>query len=427
MLIHTINQGDTMSTLSQQYQLDLEHIAIANGLTSASSLVIGQAIIIPLTATVTEHRTNAGETLADIAQQYGVTISAVQQMNQLHNPALIEVGVPLHIPAIDKQPLEINAYCEAFSEVGAALVREASPSLTYLSPFSYLVKADGTLLAPEDGLLIDSSYEHSLMPMMVITNLHNGTFDSQITHTIFHDNIVQQRLLEQITSTMLLKGYTALNVDFEYVLPEDRLAYNQFLRTLTDRLHQHELLVATSLAPKTSSQQTGILYEAHDYEAHGQIVDFVTLMTYEWGWSGGPPRAVAPLNEIVKVLNYALSVIPANKIMLGMPLYGYDWSLPYVQGGNWAQPISSQEAIKRAATNNVPIQYDETAQSPYYYYTDEQQKQHIVWFEDARSIQAKLNIAKAHQLRGLSYWVLGLACPQNWTLIDNNVTVSKLL
>jgi spore germination protein len=110
---------------------------------------------------------------------------------------------------------------------------------------------------------------------------------------------------------------------------------------------------------------------------------------------------------------------------MGQNLYGYDWTLPYVPGGQYARAVSPQRAIEIAAENKVSIRYDYTAQAPYFDYTDAAGKQHRVWFEDARSIQAKFNLVKELGLRGVSYWKLGLSFPQNWLLIEDNFNVVK--
>jgi spore germination protein len=182
--------------------------------------------------------------------------------------------------------------------------------------------------------------------------------------------------------------------------------------------------MSTALAPKTSAGQKGKWYEGHDYRAHGQISDFVVIMTYEWGYSGGPAMAVSPIDQVRRVLDYAVTDIPSNKILMGQNLYGYDWTLPFVQG-TVAKAVSPQAAIQLAARHNVPIQYDTKAQAPHFRYRGEDGKQHEVWFEDARSIQAKFDLIKEMNLRGMSYWKLGLPFPQNWLLIVDNFDVVK--
>jgi spore germination protein len=197
------------------------------------------------------------------------------------------------------------------------------------------------------------------------------------------------------------------------------------LRKAKRRFEREGWLLSTALAPKTSATQRGRWYEAHDYRAHGQIVDFVVIMTYEWGYSGGPPMAVSPIGPVRRVLEYAISEMPASKIMMGQNLYGYDWTLPYVPGGPYARAISPQQAIRLAAQYNVAIEYDPKAQAPHFRYRDENGKEHEVWFEDARSIQAKFDLVKELGLRGISYWKLGLDFPQNWLLLTDNFTVVK--
>lgn len=148
-------------------------------------------------------------------------------------------------------------------------------------------------------------------------------------------------------------------------------------------------------------------------------------MTYEWGWAGGPPWAIAPINEVKRVLDYAVTVIPRNKILMGIPLYGRDWRIPWVQG-TIASTVTYMQAISRALQYGVPIQYNETYQSPFFRYTDASGQQHEVWFEDARSYQAKYETIKEYGLRGASYWALNLESIPNWPVLISNFRVAKL-
>ncbi len=235
---------------------------------------------------------------------------------------------------------------------------------------------------------------------------------------------IVERLLTNIVNIMRRKGYLGLNIDFENVLPEDRENYNRFIRLAVDRLHPLGYSVSSALAPKTSAAQTGLLYTAHDYPAHGRILDFIVLMTYEWGYRLGPPRAISPIDQIRLVLDYAVSVMPRNKLFLGFQIYARDWLLPHVQGQE-AETFSNKEATERAIRYGAAIQYDTVAQSPWYRYTDAQGRRHEVWFEDARSAQAKFDTAKAYGLRGISYWALGPAYPENWALLEDNFIIRK--
>src|SRR5699024_4952060 len=144
-----------------------------------------------------------------------------------------------------------------------------------------------------------------------------------------------------------------------------------------------------------------------------------------WGYSAGPPLPVSPINEVQKVLDYAISVMPSDKILMGQNLYGYDWTLPFVQGESFARAISPQQAIAIAREHGVEIQFDETAQAPFFNYFDTEGLEHIVWFEDARSIQAKFDLIKQLNLNGIAYWKLGLSFPENLLLLDINFSIEK--
>src|SRR5690606_36100907 len=138
-----------------------------------------------------------------------------------------------------------------------------------------------------------------------------------------------------------------------------------------------------------------------------------------------PPMPVSPIGPVREVVNYALTEIPASKIMLGQNMYGYDWTLPFVEGGPYARALSPQQAIQLALDENAAISYDYRAQAPYFRYVDAQDRSHEVWFEDARSIQAKFNLIRELGLRGISYWKLGLSFPQNWLLLSDNFNIVK--
>jgi spore germination protein len=277
-----------------------------------------------------------------------------------------------------------------------------------------------------DEYALEGARSGGAAPMMALTNIEQDAFSAELGEAILGSEAVQNRLLERVLGIMRQKGFRALNIDFEHLRPADRESYNAFLAKARDRVHESGYLLSTALAPKVSGAQTGAWYEAHDYPAHGQIVDFVVIMTYEWGWSGGPPRAVAPLNEVERVIRYATESMPAQKILMGIPLYGYDWTLPYVQGGPYAKVVSPQDALALAVEHWVPIRYDPSAQSPFFTYGDEAGKEHVVWFEDARSIQAKFDLVKRYGLRGVSYWKLPIDSPQNWQLLNDNFRVRKL-
>lgn len=369
-----------------------------------------------------------GEQLIQIAAAFRVSPESIIAANGLPNPDNLLTGqsliIPTAEPVIQKTAAAVNGYLYFLGQSGASIVNEAGPYLSILTPFSYVVKENGDLTTIDDDPLIRASYANGVLPMMCIVNFSSTAKGQNIAHAVLNSQTAIQNLISNIIVIMNLKGYRGLNIDFEYVLPEDRERYNEFLQITADRLHQEGFFISTAAAPKTGPEQRGLLYEAIDYAVHGRIMDFVILMTYEWGYRLGPPQAISPLNQIRRVLDYAVTVIPRDKIYFGFQIYARDWLLPHIQGQE-AETFSCQEALIRAAEHNAVIQYDETAQSPFYRYQDDRGRMHEVWFEDARSAQAKFDTVKEYSLAGISYWALGYPFPQNWTLLDYNFDVMK--
>ncbi|WP_312116420.1 glycoside hydrolase family 18 protein [Brevibacillus reuszeri] len=425
MQIHVVESGQTLSSIAETYGTTPAAIEKANELPNPDNLVIGQAMVIPIEGSY--YWVKQGDTLYTIGQRYQISAAELARVNGISQYRPLQIGQKLYIPPRPRRAADFNAYAEPKRTVSPALeadVRQAAPHLTYLAPFSFRIKRDGTLQRPAlDDFQAIAKDNHVLL-MLVVTNLEKDQFSSELGGLILNNEELQNKLLDTIIQTAKELGMGDIHFDMEALPAQDRDAYVRFLRKARDRAHAAGLMMSVALAPKTSAQQQGKWYAAHDYKAIGELADFVVIMTYEWGYSGGPPMAVSPIGPVRRVLQYALTEMPAEKILMGQNLYGYDWTLPY-QPGTTAKALSPQAAIALAAKHNVHIQYDYRAQAPFFEYTDDENKKHQVWFEDARSIQAKFNLVKQLGLRGVSYWKLGLPFPQNWLLIESNFRVRK--
>ncbi|RCW64595.1 LysM peptidoglycan-binding domain-containing protein [Saliterribacillus persicus] len=427
MQIHVVRPGDNLYAIANSYGTTYELIAAANELDFPEQLVVGQSLVIPIDGNF--YTVKAGDSLYSIGQRFGITANELASINQISVNQPLTIGMRLYLPAPPKRNIEVNAYVEPIGDTVSPTLQNAAEkhakNLTFLAPFSYRVTDQGELIAPplDDFKTIAANNQAQLM--LVVTNLREGAFDQELGRKIVTDEAVQDTLLSNIIEVANNIGFKDIHFDFEFLPPETRENYNQFLRKAKERLQAEGLLISTALAPKTSREQEGAWYEAHDYRAHGEIVDFVVLMTYEWGYSGGPARAVSPIGPVRDVVTYALSEMPAEKIFLGQNLYGYDWTLPYVEGGEFAKALSPNQAVNLAREQRVEIQYDYEEQAPFFYYSDNEGNRHEVWFEDARSIQAKFDLIKELHLRGISYWKLGLAFPQNWLLLSDQFNITK--
>lgn len=426
MTIHVVQQGETLGTIAEQYGVTADRLILDNELPNPDNLVVGQSMIVRIPTEV--HTVVEGDTLAGIAQTYGITTKEILRNNPwvAGEKGLIP-GQTLLI-GYERGPILDTAliigYLYPF--INRIVHRETLPFLTYQSLFTYGFTPEGNLVPIEDNELIAIGYEAGVPPIMVLAPMSaEMTFDTQIAHDMFVNQEGQNRLIENITATMLEKGYVGLDIDFEFIRPEDRGLFINFITNVKNSLQPLGLLTLVALAPKTSGEMTGLLYEAHDYPAIGAIADLVLLMTYEWGYLFGPPMATAPVNNVRQVLEYGVSVIPNDKILMGIPNYSYDWALPFIKGESMAEALSNQEAIARAAEYGVTIEFDETAQAPFYYYTNAEGVEHVVWFDDARSMDAKLRLIPELQLRGAGIWQIMNFFPALYMTINELFTIEE--
>lgn len=385
---------------------------------------------------------SSGDSLWSIANQYGVSLDVLSSVNEIDPNTGLVPGQTLIIPSSNRivdpfyyrtpyyyrAPIEVNAYIRANDPNAVNLVNKYAPYLTYFSVSSYRATASGDITQVEDMKILNAIENTNAVPMLVVTNFTGEEFSPNITRELFTKAEAKERFVTNLLTILTAKRYFAVNIDFEENYPEDRELYNEFLRYITPRIKEKGVLVSTTIAPKISATEPAAWFGGldHDYAAHGQIVDFVILMSYDiGGWFSGPPAAVSPLPKMREILNYATSEIPNDKILLGLPLYGYDWKLPFDPAVDFAETIGPREAVNRAREQGAKIQYDYNVQAPYFNYYDEARNEHIVWFEDARSMEAKLALINEYNLRGVSYFILGRSFPENWALLSDMFTTKK--
>lgn len=284
MLIYTVKPGDTLAAVSRRYGLSPIRIAADNGLSDMSRLVPGQNLLINVDSV--RYILEEGQTLFSLSQEYGVPLEELIEANPELNPLDLRPGETVMIPVArreQRRPILVNGY--AYPSINTNSLNCVLPFLTFISPFSYKLTPTAELVSPDDSNLIFRAQRSAVMPIMVVTNIFDGGFSTETLSGILSSPELQDRLIGNILAELTGKNYYGVNMDIEYIAPEDRERYNAFLERLTERLHNEGFIVMTALAPKISSDQPGLLYEAHDYAAQGRIVDYIILMTYEWGYT----------------------------------------------------------------------------------------------------------------------------------------------
>lgn len=372
---------------------------------------------------------NPGDNVDRIAAQHQVTAEQVIYANQLVYPYELAVGQALFIPSYpDPKPergAAANGY--AYTYISPWVLEQTLSYLTELSVFSYGFSNGGYLIPPpqDDVWMTEQARAAGVLPILTLTPLGaDGRFNNSLISAVVNSPQAKENLFAQLAQVMIQKGYGGLDIDFEYIKAEDRNAFTAFVGEAAERMHELGFQVSVALAPKTSADQRGLLYEGKDYRALGQAADHVLLMTYEWGYKYGPNMAVAPLNMVRRVVDYAVTEIPPEKIMLGIPNYGYDWPLPFVRGETEALTIGNVEAVRIAVRNGAQIQFDPVAASPYFRYVREG-TEHEVWFEDVRSLKDKYALVTEYGLRGCGFWQIMRLFRASWLLLSDTFWIEK--
>ena len=297
----------------------------------------------------------------------------------------------------------VNGY--AYPSISEETLAWWLPRLTWLSAFSYGFTAEGRLVNLADENLVTAANAAGVRPMMVLTPLDaEGRFNDNIAAAVFEDPEAQTNLIDNIEANLHAKNMGGVDFDFEYIPRVYAADYVELVARTQTRLSPQGYLTSVALAPKVRADQPGVLYEGHDYAGMGRAADYCLLMTYEWGYTYGEPMAVSPINHVRRVLEYGLTEIPAEKILMGMSNYGYDWALPFVRGESKAEKLTNYQAQARAEYYGVPVEWDATAQAPFYTYATPAGVKHVVWFENERSWQARLALVAEYGLAGISIW-----------------------
>lgn len=370
-----------------------------------------------------------GDSVDYIAEVNNVPVEELIYDNQILYPYRLAVGQALYIREIraeDRRGVYINGYAYPF--IDAEVLDESLNYLSALSVFSYGFTPEGELIYPNinDEWMINEARNQGVSPILTLTPLDaNGNFSNVLIHNMLLNETAIDNLISNLLTTVVEQGFVGVDVDFEYIFAEDRDRFTTFVARLTDTLNQYGYEVSVALAPKTSSDQPGLLYEGKDYAGLGAAANNVLLMTYEWGYTYSEPRAVAPVNLVRRVIEYGLTQIPSDKVDMGIPNYGYDWPLPYEKGVTKARTIGNIEAVRIAADYGAVIMYDEVAQTPYFNYVDNEGILHEVWFEDVRSIKAKIGLIEEYNLRGAGYWQIMRLFRAGWLLLADTYAIMR--
>jgi len=431
-LMYTVVPGDTLHKLAQIFNTSVQVIAEVNDIEDPNYIEAGSELVIPGWIGI-EYTVRPGDTLWSIGRQFGVSPGLIARVNRIENPSLIfpwqALIIPQQVPDVIKQETETIAYVFPDGPGLREALDAAGQCLTYAALFQFRVDGAGGLIEPEGAQeAVEACKQQGIAPMAVVTNWRGDLFQPDLARSIMADSATRTQTISSIQSVLRRLELYGVNVDFENMFPEDRPLYTRFIRELRDSLKPDGYLVTIAVAPKDADRPNAPWVGTFDYAALGELVDIMYIMTYEWGWIGGPPMPIAPINQVRRVLAYATSIVPSDKILQGIPLYGYDWPLPDTPESR-AAALSLAEVYDLAYRRGASIGYDDISQSPWLRYSDEGGVRHELWFEDPRSLRVKFELAQEFALRGVGFWSnhnAHYAFGQIWSLLCDTFSVVRL-
>jgi spore germination protein YaaH len=308
---------------------------------------------------------------------------------------------------------------------GASTVLTYRRDFTEVSPWMYGLASNGRIAAqysPGQAASVNTEIRRlraaGLRVVPTLANITAGRWSYQPVAAILHDPARRKQQVAAIAALVRAHGYAGIDIDYENLRAGDRQAFTAFITQLAAALHAEGKILSVALFAKTTNTGVDQRNVAQDYAAIGRVADQVRIMAYDYHWGSSAPGPVAPIRWVRDVLRYAKHQIPAHKIILGVGLYGYDWS------GGHGTALSWLRAFQLSTRYHARPQYDAASQAPWFTYTDASGRGHVVWFENKASAQAKFGAAEGSQIGGVFLWMFGYEDTGTWAALRHTLPVS---
>jgi spore germination protein len=231
-------------------------------------------------------------------------------------------------------------------------------------------------------------------------------------HQLLTNQSSKKLLIGNLLDEVKKNGYDGVNIDFELMGYQDAGRFTSFLRDLKTSLGPDKTLSVAVFA-RTGKETWPTPYQ---YREIGQIADRVVVMAYDYSYTTSKPGPVAPLWWVKEVTDYMVKNIPREKILLGMPTYGYNWS-----PGNPTVTVTAKKLAEIENRYTVQKFFDMASMSPYYIYYDENGDRHEIWLENEQSLNEKWKVATNNRLAGISFWRIGNGFDDLYRVLETNL------
>jgi spore germination protein len=426
MEIHVVQNGETLQSIAENYKLSVDSLMQENGLESSDTISTGQSLVIVKPDVIKTVR--EGDSLDDIATEFNISLIQLYANNPyLAEREFIYPGDTIAISYQSKGIITTHGNTVPYIDI--TTLKKTLPYLTYLSVLNYTATQDGTITTYyDDTEIIQISKDYGVAPLMLLTTLTiQGIANIREDFDLILNEEFQNRQIEHILEILNTKGYYGINISLQYLSQSNIQLYESYLNKVTSRINQEGYPVFITINTNLSEVNRETFFEKIDYSLMNQLAQNIIFMSYEWAANTNPPSPISSINELDAYLEYILNFIPSEKIIIGVATIGYDWELPYIPGISSVNYLSFDRLADLAYIYKAVIEFDEISQTPYFLYTTEMKVKHIVWFIDARSINASLELLEKYELKGISIWNITVFNPQLWLIINSQYEIEKII
>lgn len=295
---------------------------------------------------------------------------------------------------------------------GLDSILEHASDMTILAPQCFWLDQNENIQGSLPPSVSDAA-KQARLPVMAL--IYNQDFDRRVASVLLHNHHLQKRVIRSLAEIARQNNLLGFQLDFENIDPNDINLYTRFVHEAAKELHHEGRLLTVAVVPRFQDAVASQWAAAYDYAGLAQAADFITLMTYDNSGRLGPPGPIAGYDWVKNALDYATSRIPPDELLLGIALYGREWT----NNGRSIEAHTMPYPKTRALLNSLSLapRWDEKRRSPWFEYRTGGTVR-SVWYENARSIQEKLRLLERYRLRGFAAWRLGMEDPRIWSVVS---------
>ncbi len=299
----------------------------------------------------------------------------------------------------------LEAWYSDSSEAYTQLQQDGGSALTALIYGGYTIASGGTLVGFNSPRTLTWARGHPAVPLWVMVQAESLGFLVNPTE--------QQSLLQSIVSMVQQAGYAGVNFDVEGVPGAERHAFSTFIATAASDLHAIGVKLSVDVPTETASDLGQPWDAAYNYASLGQSADQVIMMAYDYHYAGGTPGPISPISWERAAISYAKSVMPASKVILGLPLYGYVWNTSTDAGtAYWESGM-----YNTAQTNQAPVIQDPASDESTFAYTSGAST-YVGWFVNGQEASNRLAMAHQMGIGGVCVWRMDYSAPDWWPVFQ---------